>query len=338
MSKQIFLFSFLLLVVLSAAALAQTTEFSYQGRLSEAGSPATGTRFFRFTLFDENGAAIPGATVDQTLTVTSGVFNTTLDFGAGVFPGANRSLEIAVKINAGDDYTILNPRQPIVSAPYSIKSKTANTAANALQLNGFDSTQFVKFDSNGNVGIGTTGTGSKLTVAGVIESTSGGIKFPDATTQTTAGLTTVTTNTTLNGNGTADAPLGVASPLTIRDSDNPAKQPFQFTASTSSIGVIAVTVPAGKRLIIEFVSGSQSVSNGSGLGIFTVAATQSSGNEVFRHYVLPAATIPRGTFTDYYASQPVRMYLDAGQQLRVFFNADSFSSRVNVTGHYVNIP
>src|SRR2546428_1431445 len=37
-----------------------------------------------------------------------------------------------------------------------------------------------------NVGIGTSAPGSKLTVAGTIESTSGGIKFPDGTTQATA--------------------------------------------------------------------------------------------------------------------------------------------------------
>ena len=90
----------------AANAFAQTTAFNYQGRLTEAGSPVTGTRFFRFTLFDENGAAISGATVDQTLTVTNGVVNASLDFGAGAFPGANRSLQIAVKINAGDAFTI----------------------------------------------------------------------------------------------------------------------------------------------------------------------------------------------------------------------------------------
>jgi len=39
---------------------------------------------------------------------------------------------------------------------------------------------------SGNVGIGTTAPASKLTVAGTIESTSGGIKFPDGTTQTSA--------------------------------------------------------------------------------------------------------------------------------------------------------
>src|SRR3989344_8611484 len=39
-------------------------------------------------------------------------------------------------------------------------------------------------DENGNVGIGTPNPGQKLTVAGTIESTSGGFKFPDGSFQT----------------------------------------------------------------------------------------------------------------------------------------------------------
>jgi len=44
----------------------------------------------------------------------------------------------------------------------------------------------VRIDETGNVGIGTTSPGEKLTVTGTIESTTGGIKFPDGTLQTTA--------------------------------------------------------------------------------------------------------------------------------------------------------
>lgn len=80
--------SALFLVFGGLTAFAQTTAFSYQGRLSKAGNAVTGTRFFRFALFNENGATTLGVVIDQTLTVTGGVFNTTLDFGAAAFPGA----------------------------------------------------------------------------------------------------------------------------------------------------------------------------------------------------------------------------------------------------------
>ena len=43
-------------------------------------------------------------------------------------------------------------------------------------------------ESNGKIGVGLTAPTSKLTVAGMIETTLGGLKFPDGTTQTTATL------------------------------------------------------------------------------------------------------------------------------------------------------
>jgi hypothetical protein len=324
----------------ATVAFAQTSVFTYQGKLTDTGNPQNGTYQMEFKLFGSAGGAdqIGATAANNSVAVAQGVFTAELNFGGAAFDGADRFLEIAVRRTGSDAWTILTPRQKILSAPYSIKSKSSDTAINATRLNDLDSSQFVKFNLDGGVSIGAKGTGSKLTVAGVIESTGGGIKFPDATTQTTAGLTTVATNTTLTGSGTTASPLGVASPLTTRDSDNPARQPFQYSISTGSSGVIAVTVPADKRLVIEFVSGTQSVSNGSGPGIFTATITTQAGNEVFRHYVLPATTVPRGTFTDYYASQPVRMYLSAGQQLRVLFNSDASSSRANVTGYYVDIP
>ena len=57
-----------------------------------------------------------------------------------------------------------------------IQVKEVNTGYNSLCLN----------PVAGNVGIGDPNPSEKLTVAGTIESTSGGVKFPDGTTQTTA--------------------------------------------------------------------------------------------------------------------------------------------------------
>lgn len=69
-------------------------------------------------------------------------------------------------------------------------------------------TETMRVKGNGNVGIGTTTPSQKLTVAGIIESTSGGFTFPDGTTQSTAvsggsGLTLPYNNDSYSGNDDA---------------------------------------------------------------------------------------------------------------------------------------
>lgn len=84
---------------------------------------------------------------------------------------------------------------------------SATGPANALDLHvgahrhdgstGPDPTKMMTFKAASpyNVGIGIPNPGSRLAVAGTIESTSGGFKFPDATIQTTAGLTEAAADT-----------------------------------------------------------------------------------------------------------------------------------------------
>lgn len=138
-------------IFLAAQAIsAQTTEFTYQGKLSDAGTPSPNYDF-EFRLFGvETGGASLAVRQKFAVPVSSGAFTVKLDFGAGVFDGSNRWLEIAVKRPNETIYTVLAPRQPINSTPYSVKSKTADTAANAEQLGGVEANEYLTNASLGN--------------------------------------------------------------------------------------------------------------------------------------------------------------------------------------------
>ncbi len=102
-------------------ALAQSTAFTYQGRLNDGANPANGKYDLTFALFNVvSGAGQVGNTLTNSTTgVSNGLFTVTLDFG-NQFPGANRWLEIAVRTNGGGAFTTLAPRQPITPTPYAI--------------------------------------------------------------------------------------------------------------------------------------------------------------------------------------------------------------------------
>src|SRR6185295_18514811 len=109
--------SAILLLFLLTDALAQTSTFTYQGKLTDNGAPVTGQYDFQFQLFDTSTVGTGtqhGATVlVPNVTVTGGIFTVQLDFGQSVFPGANRFLEIAVKPTNSATFITLGPRQPI---------------------------------------------------------------------------------------------------------------------------------------------------------------------------------------------------------------------------------
>ena len=112
-------------------ALAQGTEFTYQGRLTDAAAPADGSFDFEFRLFDVPTGGAPLATVQRPgVAVAGGLFTAPLDFG-GQFTGAPRYLEVAVQPAGGGGYTTLLPRQALTATPYAVRSLQAGTA-NAL--------------------------------------------------------------------------------------------------------------------------------------------------------------------------------------------------------------
>src|SRR5258708_7281101 len=164
-----FLLLLLLAFLMPIAASAQTTSFTFQGRLTDGGTPATGNYDLQFALFDSAaaGAQIGATQTVNTVAVSAGSFAVQLDFGVNAFPGATRFLEIGARPAGGGSFTILSPRQQISSTPYAIRTlsaTTADTATNATKFNGLEPTSFVQSDINGNVGIGTTTPLSKLTV------------------------------------------------------------------------------------------------------------------------------------------------------------------------------
>lgn len=137
------------LVCFAREASAQTTEFTFQGSLQSSGSPANGNHDLEFKMFDlASGGAQQGSTIQRlNVPVANGIFTVTLDFGAGVLPGSNRFLEIGIRVsgNTGGFQQLL-PRQPVASAPYSVRSlnaSSADTATNASQLGGVAASQYV---------------------------------------------------------------------------------------------------------------------------------------------------------------------------------------------------
>ena len=127
------------------ATFAQTSEFTYQGRLNDGGAPANGTYDLSFSLYDaETESTSIGNRVVPNVPVTDGVYSVRLNFGALAFTGADRWLEISFRPAGGTEWALLIPRQKILSVPYSIRSLEAGVADSATNLSGVPAEQFVQ--------------------------------------------------------------------------------------------------------------------------------------------------------------------------------------------------
>ncbi len=157
----------ILLVGLPGPVAAQGvgTAFTYQGRLTDSGSPANGENDFEFKLFGaETGGTQVGSTLTRdNVTVTDGFFGVELDFG-DVFNGDSRWLEIAVRPGASTgSYTALSPRQRIAAAPYAFYAGGAGSLK-YLPTGSDTLAEGIVVNSDGDAGIGTTSPDGKLQI------------------------------------------------------------------------------------------------------------------------------------------------------------------------------
>jgi hypothetical protein len=134
----------------AGAGFAQTTAFTYQGRLTDNGAPASGNYDLRFTTYDALAAGnlVAGPLTNQLVMVTNGLFTVSLDFGNS-FDGSDRWLEIGVRPGGSNTvpFTALIPRQAITPTPYALLAQTVpaggiqgtvadtNLSANVARLN-----------------------------------------------------------------------------------------------------------------------------------------------------------------------------------------------------------
>jgi hypothetical protein len=170
-------------------------------------------------------------------------------------------------------------------------------------------------DKSGNVGIGTTAPASRLTVAGVIESTSGGVKFPDGTVQTTA----------------------------VNKTSSPALQPFarSLTAQLPPVGSAEAmfTVPAGKQLVIETVSLEMVVISQENFVDLTLSATVGGEVVSYRLFANKVFSSPANTYA---FTQPLKFYADPDTQVIATFqrrySTVSGGFSLTLSGYLVDVP
>jgi formylglycine-generating enzyme required for sulfatase activity len=251
----------LFIIALTGFASAQSTAFTYQGHLMDAGASANGNYDLHFTL---KNALTDGSTVGtpqavSPVTAVNGIFSVTLDFGSASFDGSDRWVELGVR-PAGSvaPYTALSPRQRLTATPYALR------ALNATNLTGTVTA--------GNIANGTiTGT---MIANGAVGSTQ---LSPDLTMD---GTTTGTFSGPLTGNVTGNVSGSAAS----------------FTGNLAG----NVTGPQGST-IVEMVGGVTAANVAAGANLANAATTASTPNTLVKRDangnipgVAPVSAAPSG--------------------------------------------
>ena len=243
---------FLALTVLTQvhSAQAQGTAFTYQGRLNSSGAAVSGNYDLRFTIFDSSGGAtVVGEPLTNSVTgISNGLFAVTLDFGANVFTGPARWLEISARTNGPGSFTTLSPRQPLTPSPYAIYAGTAsNVVADTVVKSLNNLKDAVTLAAGSNVTI--TPSGNTLTIASDPQSGAALWKLNNTNAYYNVGnvgIGTTTPATALEANGIVRS-TRIANPAQFLQLDGGDPASIRLTAQS--------VVSAEKSLLIQNLSG-----------------------------------------------------------------------------------
>lgn len=281
------------------SATALGTTFTYQGRLTDGGSPANGTYDLRFILYDaESGGAQVGTTVTKDdVAVQNGLFSVELDFGANAFRGDARWMEIAVRPGSSTGaYTVLSPRQPVSPAPYALYAATAGNLAVPLAVSG--NTAGVPATPEGLITVNQAGTGIAIAAN---RTTTDSAQFPAIVGVNHGGGAGIQGESIATGGigvrgfatgGTAGAFIG---PVAL-DLDGALKvsggAPFAFQHTVVLSGANKTTCAATGNAV-SYITAPQ-VMNKSNLLVFVTPADVSAGSLTSTVGVLYQSTAPAG--------------------------------------------
>ena len=258
---------------------AQGTAFTYQGQLMDTGAPANGLYDLQFVLYSASaGGSQAGPVLTNAATaVSNGLFTVTLDFGAGIFTGANYWLDIAARTNGSGTFTELSPRQQLTPTPYAIFATTSSNVSgtvSAAQLSGtVNDTQLTHSAITLDVGPGLSGGGR--------------VALGNSTTLTNTGVLTVTGNADITA-ATVGGAVTLGDTATSADTASTlVKRDGSGNFSTASITLDGnLTLPAttatagviysGPATLVSSY-GSQNFFAGLGAGNLTLSGSENTG-------------------------------------------------------------
>ncbi len=140
---------------------------------------------------------------------------------------------------------------------------------------------------------------------------------------------------------TAITPKAAVAAANVKDVDQPARAPFQATVSINinNFTYTAVPIPAGQRLVIEYVSitGAAASNSGPVQPIALLSSTVAGNPGALFYFAPPAdAALP----SQFYHAEPTAIYADTLEVGPAFsgYTPTFMSMNVVISGHLISVP